>query len=269
MHNNLRSIITIYDVEHHCYDSDKQYNLPLKVASGRTAYFTEAEDLECDGGYIDFKISTIYRSNTYTYHYKWNFDRDKIGDDTYKDPNYDNNKTHHYTYNKYLWFDLTDNTNSDPSVNQIMYVSAATCNNVDCSSSSTKYVETYEDDYWETFAHWHKTYGDPMYPTQLTVGYVDDSSTVKPEALKNLGNLTVTDGYGKIVPLDDQGYIHFNYHKYCEIHFSKTEGFCKAQWGKVSCPSSIERIEEGDELIFTCAQTTSKDTVCPWTLDES
>ncbi|MCF6775434.1 hypothetical protein L3V83_02485 [Thiotrichales bacterium 19X7-9] len=269
MHNNLRSTITISDVEHHCYDSDGKYNLPLKVASGRTAYFSESEDLECDGGYINFQILTIYRGDTYIYHYRWNFDRNKIDTDTYKDPSHDNKKTHHYTYNKYLWFDLTDNVNDDPSVNQMMYVSSATCNNSDCSSSSNKYVETYTDDYWETFSKWHKTYGDPMYSTQITVGYIDDSGTIKPEALKNLGQLIVTDGYGEVVPLDDDGYIHFQYHIAYEIHFSKVQSFCTTQWGKISCPSSIEKIREGDELIFTCAQTTSKDSVCPWTLDES
>ncbi|MCF6775433.1 hypothetical protein L3V83_02480 [Thiotrichales bacterium 19X7-9] len=295
--NNLKGTITVGDVEHHCYNTNYQVNLPLQVASGRMGELKEAEQVDCSSGYIKFKITYIYRGKTYLYYYKWNFDRDYLDDDKYYDPNYGGMKLLHYSYNNSLWYDLTDNANDDPSVNQIMMITSAECATTDCSSNAQKFTENYSDvkyvDSYDRIAEYADTENplvgqiyspyfdepnnydlyfneyrnDPMYATTIVVSYnsTADTGMLKPESV-NLGDIKITDGYGVELEPDAQGYVTFKYHKAYEIHFSKTQAYCNAKWGKVTCPSSIARIKDDDELIFACAQISKNDSTCPWTM---
>ncbi|MCF6776693.1 hypothetical protein L3V83_08940 [Thiotrichales bacterium 19X7-9] len=270
--NNLKATITVNVSKESCYEKESGDNGGWQIASNRTATFNRKEDEQCSSGYINFVINYIYRGKSYQYNYKWSFKRTSVS-----------NKNGYYTYDKKLWYDLTDNSNNDPSVNQVMYITSATCNYVSCISSNNAYTETYEDHFWSSFWKNHWSFGDPMYQSSIVVDYNNaaDTATIIPNSI-NLGDMTITDGYGKTLATYSQNppqgqkpdAFTFKYHKSYEIHFSKTNAFCSAQWGKVSCPSSINRIEvtdrDGDsELAFVCSETAKGDSECPWTSDEN
>ncbi|TNF65364.1 MAG: hypothetical protein EP298_12700 [Gammaproteobacteria bacterium] len=89
-----------------------------------------------------------------------------------------------------------------------------------------------------------------------------------PVSLK-LGDIKVMDGYGKVVPTEEvTGRVTLDYTKKYIISFSKTTKECKVLQGIVSCPSSIGFTRQDENLIFSCKQTESNDTACPWVTKE-
>ncbi|TNF70238.1 MAG: hypothetical protein EP298_00225 [Gammaproteobacteria bacterium] len=86
----------------------------------------------------------------------------------------------------------------------------------------------------------------------------------------NLGDVVVTDGFGKQIPVEPLTHsISFQEKETYYIRFSKTSKYCLIRDKLVSCPSCVEFLSDDDNnLIFACAQTESGQPACPWTTDD-
>jgi hypothetical protein len=79
-----------------------------------------------------------------------------------------------------------------------------------------------------------------------------------------LGNVKVTDGFGTVIQPDSSGLINFATNKNYIISFSKANASCNVHQGMITCPSSIEFVHQGSDLLFVCSQNVNGAPACPW-----
>ncbi|MCF6765492.1 hypothetical protein L3V82_06875 [Thiotrichales bacterium 19S3-7] len=85
-----------------------------------------------------------------------------------------------------------------------------------------------------------------------------------------LGEVKITDGFGKVVTAEPvTGRVTLDYTKKYIISFTKTTKQCKVVQGIVNCPSSVGFTRQNEDLVFTCNQTESNDSACPWVVQDS
>ncbi|TNF69170.1 MAG: hypothetical protein EP298_04355 [Gammaproteobacteria bacterium] len=84
----------------------------------------------------------------------------------------------------------------------------------------------------------------------------------------NLGNAVVTDGFGKIIPIEPlTNSIEFREGITYYVRFSKISTYCMIKDELITCPSSIDFISYDKDVVFACAQTELGDSTCPWTIE--
>ncbi|TNF66164.1 MAG: hypothetical protein EP298_09825 [Gammaproteobacteria bacterium] len=84
-----------------------------------------------------------------------------------------------------------------------------------------------------------------------------------------LGDITVTNGYGK--PISSDGAVDLNTGKYV-IHFSKTQAECTFNGGLLKCDPGVgysyvdhdDSDSSNDSVVFMCNETTLNENPCPW-----
>ena len=102
-----------------------------------------------------------------------------------------------------------------------------------------------------------------------TIAASDLPMPMKVKSLQ-LGNVKVTNGFGRVIQPDSSGLINFVTNKNYIISFSKANAYCNVHQGMITCPSSIEFIHQGSDLLFVCSQQVNGAPACPWiSIDKS
>ncbi|MCF6807768.1 hypothetical protein L3V79_05110 [Thiotrichales bacterium 19S9-12] len=111
-------------------------------------------------------------------------------------------------------------------------------------------------------------------PLEITIGLRDLAKDLFHIETLNLGNVSLTDGLGKLVPVEPltgAKYIDITQPNPYRINFSRTTRECILRDNEFICPSSINyyTLGNGQAIMFACAQESSGDATCPWTLENS
>ncbi|MCF6775464.1 hypothetical protein L3V83_02635 [Thiotrichales bacterium 19X7-9] len=80
-----------------------------------------------------------------------------------------------------------------------------------------------------------------------------------------LGKISVTNGYGKKVPLSPfWNSISVNQLDKLFFHFSKSLAVCSAVNGVIKCPNGVSFVNIDRKVTFICTQTSNESPMCPY-----
>ncbi|MCF6775426.1 hypothetical protein L3V83_02445 [Thiotrichales bacterium 19X7-9] len=147
--------------------------------------------------------------------------------------------------NKTPWQTIIyDDRANDPE--KQLVIKKATCSNENCLNS-------YRDG------------GDPSY---IEVGASDLASYQYILSSIQFGDVIIQDGLGAIVPVEPlSGAVDLDYEEKYFVKFTKSTNNCTIIEGMIYCPSSVEFLRDGKEIIFTCSQKEPGDAQCPWAIN--
>ncbi|TNF70067.1 MAG: hypothetical protein EP298_00550 [Gammaproteobacteria bacterium] len=139
------------------------------------------------------------------------------------------------------WHSVIETYNAEPFI-----LTHATCNGIECKNYPSI-----------------KQTGDANLSITIDVG-----NYVKGYELKTLGlgDACLTDGYGnKINQISSSSQrVDLDISKQYIVKFSKTAEKCHIYKGLITCPNNIGFVSKDDNIVFSCQQVSSSDSVCPW-----
>ncbi|MCF6766317.1 hypothetical protein L3V82_11080 [Thiotrichales bacterium 19S3-7] len=245
--NNTNFNIKVeYNSSSYCISNNKADGLPLTVSSQSEETFTFEDDNGLVGDHCTGEnkalglIVTVEDTTT----------GNQVGE-VWLDHYYnivDYIPTTYYPYESPVYSWQSRVTNSTGNIGPVT-LSSALC---DASSCLDQFVDAS---------------GDGSY--MLTFDY--DGGDISSSMINavGLGDITVTNGYGK--PIPDTGTVNLNEGKYI-IHFSKTQAECSFNGGLLRCDSGVsysyvdhdDDDSSNDSVVFMCSETVEKETPCPW-----
>lgn len=79
-----------------------------------------------------------------------------------------------------------------------------------------------------------------------------------------LGDISVTDGFGKPQAIDHQTFTPPSDTEIYIIHFSKSGSTCRIDNKNITCSKGVGFSNQNDKVVFFCQQTNKHDAQCAW-----
>ncbi|MCF6765171.1 hypothetical protein L3V82_05260 [Thiotrichales bacterium 19S3-7] len=266
VHNNTEYDLYFYHTSQHCFASGKENGLPYTIKAHTSYSFTEKENnqgIPCSNMNKNMNFEATATMPDGMGQYKIDLHYERIPLDNYG--KWSSNDAYYGLSKWEVGVSQTSVTDGQPGM------SASSCQEQisgtkvtgDCDIQ-TLAVEggTPGTGYYFTKDHHFK----PM-NVDITIGSPSGNKKALKFASLQLGDVSITDGFGTPVEPDQNGYVTLNTTQSYVYHFAKTQATCHSNHLSLTCPSSIEFVKEGsDEVVFTCAQTEKGNAACPWTL---